>query len=326
MDRLRASTALAADQSCSTWIRATARPTAIRKAAPTTATSAAPATTRCSCSTSSAISSGARCGPGNVHSADGWRARAGAGVARYRERDLRRYFRGDAAFANPEIYEFLEAEGYGYAIRLPANRLLQEQDRLPAQASRSGDRRTRSGATTPASAIRRRAGTSRATSWPRSSGIRASCTPRRLHRHQPAALCRAGRRLLQPARHGEQLHQGRQERDQVDAAVVPLLRRQRGASSAPCPGLQPRQLHADAGDARGRSEQWSLTSLREKLVKIGAKVVQPRALRHLPDGRGRGAEGTVREYPVPDRRTATTTGSGIGLRRSGASSPREKCV
>jgi hypothetical protein len=26
----------------------------------------------------------------------------------------RRYFRGDAAFANPENYEFLEAEGYGY--------------------------------------------------------------------------------------------------------------------------------------------------------------------------------------------------------------------
>jgi len=35
------------------------------------------------------------------------------------------YFRGDAAFANPEIYEFLEAEGMGYAIRLPANSILQ---------------------------------------------------------------------------------------------------------------------------------------------------------------------------------------------------------
>ena len=30
-----------------------------------------------------------------------------------------------AAFANPEIYEFLEAEGYGYAIRLPTNPVLQ---------------------------------------------------------------------------------------------------------------------------------------------------------------------------------------------------------
>ena len=41
--------------------------------------------------------------------------------------NLRRYFRADAAFANPEIYEFLEAEGYKYTIRLPANRILQER-------------------------------------------------------------------------------------------------------------------------------------------------------------------------------------------------------
>ncbi len=49
--------------SCSTWIRARARLTASRKAAPTTGTSAAPAITRCSCSTSSAIWSGAPCAP-----------------------------------------------------------------------------------------------------------------------------------------------------------------------------------------------------------------------------------------------------------------------
>src|ERR1700676_2309582 len=39
----------------------------------------------------------------------------------------RLYFRGDAAFANPEVYELLEAEGMGYAIRLPANRVLQDK-------------------------------------------------------------------------------------------------------------------------------------------------------------------------------------------------------
>jgi hypothetical protein len=47
-------------------------------------------------------------------------------VERYRERDLRRYFRGDAAFAAPDIYEFLEAEGYKYTIRLKANAILQQ--------------------------------------------------------------------------------------------------------------------------------------------------------------------------------------------------------
>jgi len=46
-------------------------------------------------------------------------------VARDRGTVKRLYFRGDAAFANPEIYEFLEAEGMGYAIRLPANSILQ---------------------------------------------------------------------------------------------------------------------------------------------------------------------------------------------------------
>ena len=34
-------------------------------------------------------------------------------------------FRGEPAFALPELYEFLEAEGYGYAIRVKANAVLQ---------------------------------------------------------------------------------------------------------------------------------------------------------------------------------------------------------
>jgi len=58
---------------------------------------------------------------GNVHSAKDWRAVLEPVVARYQGRNLRRYFRADAAFANPEMYEYLEAEGFEYAIRLPAN-------------------------------------------------------------------------------------------------------------------------------------------------------------------------------------------------------------
>ena len=48
-------------------------------------------------------------------------------IARYRERGSPLWFRGDAAFAKPELYELLEAEGIGYAIRLPANSVLQER-------------------------------------------------------------------------------------------------------------------------------------------------------------------------------------------------------
>lgn len=40
---------------------------------------------------------------GNVHSADGWRAVLEPVVVRYRGRQLRRYFRADAAFAAPDV-------------------------------------------------------------------------------------------------------------------------------------------------------------------------------------------------------------------------------
>ena len=64
---------------------------------------------------------------GNVASAHDWRSVLEPIVARYRDLDIRRFFRGDAAFARPELYEFLEAEGYLYAIRLPGNEVLQRE-------------------------------------------------------------------------------------------------------------------------------------------------------------------------------------------------------
>ena len=64
---------------------------------------------------------------GNVHSADNWRAVLEPVVARYRKSLLDRYFRGDAAFAQPEIYDYLEGERFRYAIRLPINDVLQRE-------------------------------------------------------------------------------------------------------------------------------------------------------------------------------------------------------
>ena len=37
---------------------------------------------------------------------------------------LRRYFRADAAFAKPEVYEFLEERCVLYALRFPSNEVL----------------------------------------------------------------------------------------------------------------------------------------------------------------------------------------------------------
>ena len=48
---------------------------------------------------------------GNVHGAEDWRLVLEPVLERYRDRDLRLYFRADATFAKPAIYEFLEAEG-----------------------------------------------------------------------------------------------------------------------------------------------------------------------------------------------------------------------
>ena len=64
--------------------------------------------------------------PGNVHSADDWEGVLKPVVVRYKGRKVRLYFRGDAAFASPKMYEYLEAEGFLYAIRLSTNQVLQE--------------------------------------------------------------------------------------------------------------------------------------------------------------------------------------------------------
>jgi len=61
---------------------------------------------------------------GNVHSADDWQSVLEPVIARYRDYDILRFFRGDAGFADPHVYRYLEAEGYFYAIRLIPNQNL----------------------------------------------------------------------------------------------------------------------------------------------------------------------------------------------------------
>jgi hypothetical protein len=53
---------------------------------------------------------------GNVHSVDDWRGVLEPVVARHRDQNIQRFFRADAAFARPKVYEFLEAEAYRYTI------------------------------------------------------------------------------------------------------------------------------------------------------------------------------------------------------------------
>jgi hypothetical protein len=62
-----------------------------------------------------------------------------------------------------------------------------------------------------------------------------------------------------------------------------------------CPLLQSRQFHADAGAAQGGGK-WSLSGLREKLTKIGAKVLS----------QGRWITFFIAQVVGPDRCSMTT--------------------
>ena len=64
---------------------------------------------------------------GNVYSSDDWRSILEPIVERYRDYSIVRFFRGDAAFADPSVYCYLEAEGYFYAIRLKGNDILDKK-------------------------------------------------------------------------------------------------------------------------------------------------------------------------------------------------------
>jgi hypothetical protein len=63
--------------------------------------------------------------PGNVHSAEGWEELLLPEIERQQTLGKEVVFRADAAFAKPELYEALEERELKYAIRLPANDHLQ---------------------------------------------------------------------------------------------------------------------------------------------------------------------------------------------------------
>jgi hypothetical protein len=125
-------------------------------------------------------------------------------IARYRGRGLALYFRGDAAFAKPELYELLEAEGIGYAIRLPANPVLQA--RIGHLLTRPVGRPAEEAAGVP------RQLQLPGQSWTRPAAVGGqgrvapgrALPAGRLHRHQPDPTGRAGQQVLQRPRYGEQ--------------------------------------------------------------------------------------------------------------------------
>ncbi len=210
--------------------------------------------------------------PGNAHSADGWRAVLEPVIARYRGSVKRLHFRGDAAFANPEMYEYLEAEGIGYAIRLPANRVLQE--RIGYLLKRPVGR--------PPNDVRRyyASFSYQAQSWNKSRHVVA-----KVEWHPGELYPRVGFIVSNLARSAEgtvAFYNQRGTCEQYIKEGKNAIKWTRLSCRTFAANAVRLQLHALAYNLANfmrtlaipkTAEPWSLTSLREKLVKIGAKVV-----------------------------------------------------
>src|ERR687885_2449973 len=209
---------------------------------------------------------------GNVHSAEGWRAVLEPVVARYRTTMKRRYFRADAGFASPEVYELLEAEGYGYVIRLPANPVL--QGKIAHLLKRPVGR--------PPHEVRRVYARFRyqAQSWSHSRRVVA-----KVEWHPGELYPRVGFLVTNLCRPSERVVAFYNQRGTAERWI------REGKSAAKwtrlsCRSMQANavrlQLHALAYNLANflrtlalpdEMERWSLTTLREKVVKIGAKVI-----------------------------------------------------
>ena len=210
--------------------------------------------------------------PGNVHSADGWRAVLEPVIARYRGSVKHLYFRGDAAFANPEVYEFLEAEGAGYAIRLPANYVL--QDKIGHLLKRPVGR--------PPHEVRRYYASFRyqAQSWNKPRHVVA-----KVEWHPGELYPRVGFIVTNLARSVEGVVAFYNQRGTCEQYIkegknaIKWTRLSCRTFAANAVRLQLHALAYNIGNfirtlAMPKTvKTWSLTSLREKLIKIGAKVV-----------------------------------------------------
>src|SRR5262245_41322589 len=111
------------------------------------------------------------------------------------------------------------------------------------------------------------------------------------------------------------MDQGGQGRDQVDAVVMPNIRRQRRPFSASCARLQSRQFLANPGDAG--ADQGLVTDAPEgEADQDRREGREPRPLRRLPDGRGCHPTANVPGDFAAHRGTTAAATPSASMRRS----------
>jgi hypothetical protein len=227
--------------------------------------------------------------PGNVHSADEWEAVLKPVVARYQASATSIAFRGDAAFAQPGMYEYLEFECIEYAIRLPANQILQAE--ISHLLKRPVGR--------PAHYVQRLYKSFRyqAASWSRPRRVVA-----KVEWHFGELFPRVGfivTNLRRKSKHVVEFYNQRGVAEQRIKEWKGALKGTRLSCRAFEANAVRLQLHALAYNLGNflrtlaipeAISEWSLTTLREKLIKIGAKVVS--------HGRYRGRDARYRTPPA----------------------------
>lgn len=210
---------------------------------------------------------------GNHHSAKFWRRVLLPVIERYRNDKIPKFFRGDAAFANPALYRRLEYEAYQYAIRIPANEVLERE--IAHLLRRPVGRPPRKPVVLYAGFLYR------AASWDQHRRVVA-----KVEWHHDELFPRVGFVVTNIWKHPEDVirfYNGRGTAEQWIKEGKYALKWTRLSCRRFADNQVRLQLFALAYNLanflrrlalpRG-VKHWSLTTLREKLVKIGAKVTQ----------------------------------------------------
>jgi hypothetical protein len=215
--------------------------------------------------------------PGNVHSADGWEDVLRSVLARYsakaRPSITRRRFRADAAFAIPALFDLLEAEGWDYAIRIKGNPKLHE--RISWLAKRRPGR-------PPHHVVRHYTSFHyRAKSWSKARRVVA-----KVEFHPGELFPRVGFIVTNRSLPNERVLAFYNDRGTAEQHIKEgkhALKWTRLSCMRFAANAVRLQLHALAYNLANflrtlatpaAIETWSLTSLRERLVKTGARLVR----------------------------------------------------
>ncbi len=195
-------------------------------------------------------------------------------IKRYRGIGLwRRYLRGDATFANPELFVYLEANGFGYAIGLKTNKVLQRRithliKRRPGRPSNTVERHYASF-------------TYQAKSWSKPRRVVA-----KVEWHTGDLFPQVGFVVTTLTVSDERLHEFYNQRGTAEQYIKEgkyALKQTRLSRKSFAANEVRLQLHALAYNLANfvrtlilpdSIADWSLTSLRDRMIKIGAKAIR----------------------------------------------------